>query len=213
MSNFKLTNLVLIIVTGLSISTLAAAQDEPENNGSVDESIANNFSYFLGSNSGELVTAFRNGDNINFGEPNNVTTVDNPVGQMGFGEISIALGLAETLVRDDVTPENIANVLQNTDGTGIMDMRADDMGWGQIFNAHGTTVGAVISRLNANEAAQARLAIAQNSAANRTDNLNQRPQDVSADRPDRPNQGEFPDRPDTVGRPERPDLPSRPGRP
>jgi len=124
MKYFKLTNLAMIVVTGLSISTLAVAQDEPENDGSVVAgSIASNFSDFLGDNSGTLVSALRNGDNLNLGEPGDITTVDNTVGPMGFGEISLALGLAESVVGDDVTPENIANSLHNTESTGILDSK------------------------------------------------------------------------------------------
>jgi len=78
-----------------------------------------------------------------------------------FGEVSLTLGLAESLLGDGASPQEIADLLHNAEGEGILDMRADDMGWGQIFDTYGTTAGAVMSRLNANEAEQARSLIEQ----------------------------------------------------
>ncbi|MBL4820732.1 MAG: hypothetical protein JKY98_07050, partial [Gammaproteobacteria bacterium] len=218
MSFFKLTNLTIIAVMGFGGSMLAIAQDAPENtppenNGTVADNIADRFSDFLGDNSGPLVNALRRGDNLDFGEPGDITTVDNTVGPMGFGEISIALGLAESLAVPGAPPQDMADLFHNTDGTGILDMRADDMGWGQIFNANGTTVGAVISRRNRNEMAQSRRANPENRPENRSERRNERSinrQNTSGDRAERPERGDFPDRPD---RPDRRDRPERPERP
>ena len=212
MNFFKLTSFATLAVMGLSVPILSIAQDEVNTDISVADSIANNFSDFLGDDSSALVNALRKGDDLSY-EADSTITIENGAGPMGFGEISLTLGLAESLLGESATQQDIAYVLHNTEGGGILDMRADDMGWGQIFSAYGTTVGAVMSRLHANEAAQARLAISQDRSVVRSENRNERSinrQDTDGARPERPEHAAAPDRPE---RPERPEPPIRAGRP
>jgi hypothetical protein len=90
------------------------------------------------------------------------TTIDPPTGKMGWGEVKIALALAEdSLAKAGITnptPEQLQAALnggditvKNADGTtttttlkGVLTMRASGMGWGQIAKADGTTVGAAL---------------------------------------------------------------------
>jgi len=214
MKFFKLTNFAIVAVMGQSVPILSMAQDEVNTDISVADSIANNFSDFLGDDSSTLVNALRNGDDLSYEvEPTEIITIENGAGPMGFGEISLALGLAESILGEGATQQEIVDVLHNADGGGILDMRADDMGWGQIFSAYGTTVGAVMSRLHANEAAQARLAISQDHSFVRSENRNERSinrQYTGGARPERPERAATPERPE---RPERPEPPIRTGRP
>ena len=214
MKFFKLTNFAIVVVMGLSVPILSMAQDEVDTDISAADSIMNNFSDFLGDDSSTLVNALRNGDDLSYEvDSTEIITIENGAGPMGFGEISLALGLAESILGEGATQQEIADVLHNTDDGGILDMRADGMGWGQIFSAYGTTVGAVMSRLHANESAQARLAIAQDRSVVRSENRNERSinrQETGGARPERPEHAAAPDRPE---RPEQPELPTRAGRP
>lgn len=78
------------------------------------------------------------------------TTIDPPTGTMGYGNVRITLRLAEAQLNQlgitDPTPEQLSAVLlggtiNNTQVNGILAMRADGMGWGQIAQQYGMTVG------------------------------------------------------------------------
>ena len=93
------------------------------------------------------------------------TTIDPPTGKMGWGNVKISLALAQdALARAGITNptgEQLQAALnggsvtvKNPDGTtstvklqGILQMRADGMGWGEIAKASGTKVGPVVSQL------------------------------------------------------------------
>ena len=94
-----------------------------------------------------------------------VTTIDPPTAKMGWGNVKISLALAQdVLARAGITNptgEQLTAALNggditvtNADGTtrtlalkGILQMRADGMGWGEIAKASGTKVGPVVSQL------------------------------------------------------------------
>jgi len=229
----KLARILPITMFSLGLPMAVLAQEDspnldsaqaPENfeNDAVYESLATDFSDLLGDDAGALVSALRYGDAISYeSDSAELVTLENNVGEMGFGEVSLTLGLADSLLEDGATHQQVADLLANVEGDGILDMRADGMGWGQIFAVYGTTVGTVMSRLNANEAAQARLAMAHerpdNAAGGRPETTDQR-----GARPDRPeraggsNRRERPERGQraaTPERPQRPELPGRAGRP
>jgi hypothetical protein len=127
-------------------------------------------------NSLALVNALRNGTNTTLtyttaattpgGTPTTTTaTYAPPTGKMGWGNVKISLALAQdSLARAGVTnptAEQLQAALnggsvtaKNPDGTttttkldGVLKMRADGMGWGQIAKANGTKVGPVVSDL------------------------------------------------------------------
>lgn len=74
---------------------------------------------------------------------------------MGYGNIRIALSLAQTRLASqgitNPTPAQLQGALVGTGGTtgtatqGILQMRASGMGWGQIANSMGVKLGAVMS--------------------------------------------------------------------
>lgn len=123
-----------------------------------------------------LVNALRNGTNATLtyttpattpgGTPTTTTTTyDPPTGKMGWGNVKISLALAQdALARAGITnptAEQLQAALNggtvtvtNADGTttattlkGVLQMRADGMGWGEIAKAGGTKVGPVVSQL------------------------------------------------------------------
>ena len=140
----------------------------------VASKIASNFERFAGSqdNALALTNALRTGETVKLtypattpgGSPTTVT-YDPPTGQMGWGNVKISLALAaDQLARLGITnptPEQLQAALNggsvtvtNANGTttttqlrGVVQMRADGMGWGEIAKAGGTKVGPVVSQL------------------------------------------------------------------
>lgn len=89
------------------------------------------------------------------------TTITPPTGKMGWGEVFISLALAKAELANmgitNPTPDQLQAALAGgditgADGTtttvkGVLEMRADGMGWGQIAQAEGTKLGPVVSSL------------------------------------------------------------------
>lgn len=84
-----------------------------------------------------------------------ITTIDPPTGTMGYGNIRIALRLAQSELASlgitEATPEQLSAILLGgaIDGSqvnGILAMRADGMGWGQIAQSYDTTVGQLMGK-------------------------------------------------------------------
>jgi hypothetical protein len=161
--------------------------------------------------------------------------IDNPNGPMGWGEVDHSLGLAEAMVdkgtaasmEDALLGEAITTTVNNPDGTttttvtyegGLLEMRADGMGWGRIAKELGfKSLGEVKGKGHAGattDAASAKSARAASGKADAKTAKVERPSNkpdrvAKVDRPARPEKVERPTRPE---RPERPAKPERPGR-
>lgn len=138
--------------------------------------ISNDFSSFLGADANTVVTGLRNGTPITLtsttpnptpGQPPIPTTtvITPPTGQMGHGNVYISLALAKqqlsTLGITQPTPQQLQAAL--TGGTitqtgangattttnlqGVLAMRSQNMGWGQIAQRLGTKLGPVMSSM------------------------------------------------------------------
>jgi hypothetical protein len=143
------------------------------------------------------------------------TTIANPNGPMGYGEINITLAMAQALVDSGASPDlqsaltGTTTTVTNADGTtttttsgGVLAMRADGMGWGQIAKKLGFNLGELVSASNRNaKAADAHAGHAAKPAAHATG------------KPDRVSKVERPAKPDRVERPQKPDRPERPQKP
>jgi hypothetical protein len=153
------------------MNTLAASHGETN----VTGKISGTFNSFLGSDSTAVVTGLRNGTPITLttttpaattGAAPTVTTtvITPPTGQMGHGNVFISLALAKQQLGQmgisQPTPEQLQAALTGgtiTTGTGatatttqlqgILTMRSQGMGWGQIAQQQGTKLGPVISGL------------------------------------------------------------------
>ena len=153
----------------------------------VAEKIAAFFTNLAGSkeNAVALVNALRTGTAVNLTAPatgtgtgtgttppaTTTTTFTPPTGKMGWGNVKISLGLAQdALLRAGITKPTAAQLqtallggtITKADGTtvelkGVLQMRADGMGWGQIAHAGGTKVGPVVSSLKSTQAELAKL--------------------------------------------------------
>ena len=153
------------------MNTLAASHGETN----VTGKISGTFNSFLGSDSTAVVTGLRNGTPITLtrttpaitpgAEPTVTTTVITPpTGQMGHGNVFTSLALAKQqlgqLGISQPTPQQLQAALTggtvttgtgttatNTQLQGVLTMRSQGMGWGQIAQAQGTKLGPVISGL------------------------------------------------------------------
>lgn len=195
--------------------------------------LANRYTTFAGSesNAEALVDALRNGTEVTL-DSTTTTTVTNPdgttsttttntpvtfqpaTGKMGWGNVNIALALAQDELNQmgvtDPTADQIEAVLNggtltSTDGTsqslqGVLALRAEGEGWGQIANTLGFKLGDVVSASNNGGHSQAGAG------------HGNKPE-VASSHPDRADRPEHPDHPDRPQRPDRPDRPQRPDRP
>jgi hypothetical protein len=153
------------------MNTFAASHGETN----VTGKISGTFNSFLGSDSTAVVTGLRNGTPITLttttpaatpGAAPTVTTtvITPPTGKMGHGNVFTSLALAKQqlgqLGISQPTPEQLQAALTGgkiTTGTGatptttelqgVLTMRSQGMGWGQIAQKQGTKLGPVISGL------------------------------------------------------------------
>jgi hypothetical protein len=136
--------------------------------GAVTGKIAADFQSFAGSreNSTALVTGLRNGSQITLtqqGEPS--ATFTPPTKPLGYGNVSTSLSLAKyQLAQQGITnptPEQLKTALnggtitfngKTVEYQGVLQMRADGLGWGQIAQQLGTKLGPVVSGIKAQNA-------------------------------------------------------------
>lgn len=163
--SYRLPRLLALLI-GLAISpAMTLAASDPPAGGTVVSRLVTEFSDWAGSteNATALVRGLRRGSTIVLSDdggiftPPTSVTFDPPTKAMGYGEIRIALALAETRLAQqgitDPTPEQLQDALVGenpepgtTDGQkGILQMRADGMGWGAIAKSMGVTLGSVVS--------------------------------------------------------------------
>lgn len=141
--------------------------DQPASTMPLDR-ISNEFNSFLGDNADTVVYGLRNGDEIIIEETiihddgttsTTTTSIDPPTGSMGNGNVKISLGLArEELAQwgvDQPTAEELSAALIGGEITapsggtvqldGVLTMRNEGMGWGQIAHEYGVKLGHVMS--------------------------------------------------------------------
>lgn len=172
------------------------------------------------------------------------TTIENPNGPMGWGEVDHSLGIAQALVENGnagsfeealmgtATTETVTNADGTTTTTttyegGILQMRADGMGWGQIAKELGfKSLGEIKSgRAFASEdtdgeagtatasAASEKSAKGRETAANARDKTDRNDRADGTGKPDKLDRVAKVDRPEKIERPQRPDRPERPVKP
>jgi hypothetical protein len=97
-------------------------------------------------NAASLVTGLRDGSEIQLSPPTGssdpATSFTPPTGKMGFGNVNIALALTEARLADVTNPTlaDIQNALMNSTD-GILTLRAQGMGWGEIAHAFDLKLG------------------------------------------------------------------------
>lgn len=175
-STVKMTLAALAVSTSLALTpataqTTGSTTPPPPTTGTAATNLSNNFSNWAGSpeNSAALVNGLRTGQPINLtsapttpGGTVTGTTFTSPTKPMGYGNIKIALSLAQQQLASQGITQPTTQQLQTalmggsittTDGVtaqttnyqGILQMRASGMGWGKIANTLGYKLGAVMS--------------------------------------------------------------------
>jgi hypothetical protein len=145
------------------MNTLAASQGDSK----VVNKIGSEFNNFLGADSKTVVNGLRNGTPITLTRTastpgsapvTTTTTINPPTGKTGFGNVFISLALAKQQLGQmgiaQPTPEQLnaalvgGNVTTGTGTTtlqGVLTMRSQNMGWGQIAQKMGFKLGPVVS--------------------------------------------------------------------
>ncbi len=147
------------------------------NEASVVDKISASFDTFAGSsdNAIALVVGLHDGSDVSLSTTDPVTTTTTvttftpATGPMGYGNVYIALGLAEaSLEKAGVTSPTATDIEAALNGgtvtvvvtgdtgdttttvdlAGVLALRADGMGWGQIAHQIGVKLGPVMSALN-----------------------------------------------------------------
>ena len=141
--------------------------DAAATNGSsnVTNRIAADFQTFSGSrqNATALVTGLREGSEITLVQRGHRSaTFTPPTGHMGYGNVSTSLALAKyQLAQQGITNPTPLQLKASLNGgtifvdgrrftyDGVLQMRADGLGWGQIAHQLGTKLGPVVSGVKA----------------------------------------------------------------
>jgi len=151
------------------MDSLATSRGE----GAVSGKISGEFMDFAGSqkNSDALVTGLRNGTSITLTSTDakgmtTSATFTPPTGKMGYGNVYTSLALAkQNLAAAGITDPTAAQIEaammggtvtapngQTTTLTGVLQLRAQGMGWGQIAQQYGYKLGPVISGMKSSNA-------------------------------------------------------------
>jgi hypothetical protein len=187
------------IVTAVPFS-LAQSSDTPPNPELAR--LASRYTDFAGSdaNALALVTGLRDDTMIELAPTapgQTAAKFDPATGKLGFGNINIALSLAmKELAEAGITQPSPAQIQAALNGgtvgtttfPGILTLRSQGMGWGQIANSLGLKLGEVV-------------------AASNTDRSR-----AGMDRPDKAEKADRPEHPDRPERAARPDVLDRPHR-
>jgi hypothetical protein len=162
----KVTHCFAIAVSLLIVATAPAPNFAQTSSGSSTPTtnISNEYSYFLKNvDSKQVVNDLRNGQwtTTTTDPQTNVTTTTTealPTGKMGFGNVKISLALAQESLRQQgimqPTSEQLHTSLMGgqmvpgdstTTTNGILQMRAEGMGWGQIAQKYDVKLGQLMS--------------------------------------------------------------------
>jgi hypothetical protein len=172
--------LVITLVAGALLAAGWIAGAEMASAQSRDE-LVQKYRPLAGSqtNATTLVNGLRNGSDFTL----NGVSFDTPTKKMGNGEVNLALSLAEKqLGTTTPTPQQLqAALIGTTEKPGILALRAEGKGWGQIAQSMGIKLGDVMRSPKAEQHAR-----------------NERPERV--ERPEKPQRPEKPERPERPGR-------------
>jgi hypothetical protein len=149
---------ILASAPALTFAQTSSGSSTPATN------ISNEYSYFLKNvNSQQVVNDLRNGQwtTTALDPKTNTTTTTTqslPTGKMGFGNVKISLALAQySLSQQGITQPTSQQLYtalaggqmvpgdSTTTTTGILQMRAQGMGWGQIAQQYNVKLGQLMS--------------------------------------------------------------------
>lgn len=230
-----LTALAAGLLAAFAATAFAADGGTPATDTAANK-LASTYTTFAGSdaNADALVEGLRDGTSITLDTTATTTNPDGTTsttttpttfqpatGKLGYGNVNIVLALAQdqlaTMGITDPTADEIEAALNGgtvtlDDGStqtlqGVLALRAQGEGWGQIANTLGFKLGDVVSASKTDHA-QAGAEHALHGREVASTGRPERP--VHPVHPDRPQRPDVPQRPNI---PQRPDIPSHAGRP
>jgi len=229
MKKHALVLTALSMAIGLSIATSTAWADTTPTaatNGQEGTKLAGSYTTFAGStsNSQALVSGLRTGTAIVLVTPATATTpavqttFTPSTGSLGYGNVNIALALAQAELKTaGITQPTAAQIEAALNGgtvtgatgpvqlTGVLALRSDGQGWGNIAKTLGFKLGDIESAAKAHGPLPSSADIAHGDKTDHADKVAKVDHPDKADRPDKP------DHPDKPEKPERPDKPERGG--
>ncbi|MES2977041.1 MAG: hypothetical protein V4731_01335 [Pseudomonadota bacterium] len=171
LSTFSSVHAATTVTAGASTSTSSTATSTPQTR------LAGEYATLAGSedNARALVSGLRTKSTITLAPSTTATTATAPSAsftpatqKMGYGNIAIALGLAQTSLAQqgitNPTPDQLAAALngglvttptKTVTFAGVLTQRASGLGWGQIAKSMGVKLGNVVSASAKKNAAQA----------------------------------------------------------
>lgn len=189
--------------------------------------LATSYTAFAGSasNAQALVNGLRSGTAIVLVTPATVTTpavqttFTPSTHQLGYGNVNISLALAQAeLKAAGITQPTAAQIEAALNGgsvagpngpvqlTGVLALRADGQGWGNIAKTLGFKLGDIMGATKAHGPVPSSADIAHGEKVNHADKADKVAKVDRPDKADRPDKPEHPDKPE---KPERPDKPER----
>ncbi|QNK03884.1 hypothetical protein H8F01_17170 [Dyella telluris] len=198
--------------------------------------LTGSYTTFAGStaNAQALVTGLHSGSTVVLTTPATATTPASQVSftptthQLGYGNVNIALSLAQAeLKAAGITQPTAAQIAAALNGgaiagpsgtkelTGVLTLRSEDKGWGQVSKTLGLKLGDVLADAKTHGPVPDKADMAhgeKSEMADKNDKADKSDKDDHADKvakADRPDKAEHPDKPE---KPERPDKPERGGR-
>ncbi|MCE5233708.1 MAG: hypothetical protein ABFC67_12260 [Mizugakiibacter sp.] len=209
--------------------TQAWASDAPDastaTRSTAADKLATTYAAFAGSDSNAeaLVNGLRDGASVTLDTSvtnpdgttgTTATTFQPATGNLGYGEVNISLALAkDELAKLGITDPTAAQIEAALNGgtitladggtttlPGVLTLRADGQGWGQIAKTLGVSLGAVVSASHTDKS-QAGADHGKPDGVDRVANADRPEHPARPDRPERPERPQRPDRPDHVGRP------------
>ena len=148
--------------------------------------------------------------------------------QLGYGNVNIALSLAQAeLKADGITQPTAAQLeaalnggtVAGTSGPkqlpGILTLRSEDKGWGQISKTLGLKLGDVLAEAKTHGPVPDKADMAHGEKSEHADKADKSDKVAKADKVDKVEKADRPDKvdhPDKPEKPERPDKPERGGR-
>src|SRR5512139_1116553 len=150
--------LALILALGLPAASAAEPDTPIGTSENVESRLSSEFAGFLGDTEQAhvVVDGLRQGSAFTYIYPDTPDAIiDPPTGTMGYGNVRIALRLAQAELGKlgivQPTPDELAAILLGgeIDGApveGVLALRAEGMGWGEIAQQYGTTVGQLMGK-------------------------------------------------------------------
>lgn len=232
----------LSFAIGLSMSSAWAMADTvpvtqaAPTSGQESVKLANSYTDFAGSNGNAqaLVNGLRSGSTIVLVTPATATTpavqtsFTPSTGHLGYGNVNIALSLAQAeLTAAGITQPTAAQIEAALNGgavagpkgpvqfTGVLALRAEGQGWGNIAKTLGFKLGDIMSATKAHGPVPDSADIAHGEKVDKASHADKADKVAKVDRPDkadRPDKPDHPDKPEKPEKPERPDKPEHGGR-